>query len=308
MSYVVTLQGLSPLPRYDSLPWTQAKIEESASNVGPWSVIDTITLLPVDADPAHPTVRNLTTPNAVLPGGWYRVSFTDAAGHSQAAPVVANQSTLLVPLPRMKRALDIDPTDSSHDVKILEKLAAASRAVLNYTDRDFGSPNITETRTYLYDGSGVLDIDDASAVTSATVNYPGATSVVLTTLDWFAQPFDKPLGIYEWLQVPENLYGIPVSPQMGFNRNLDQYRPLATQPTTISVNATFGWPYVPEDVVQATEWAAADFIKRPDADLQAHAIEGFSESFIAPRAGTGPELALPAQSKDLLDFYRRIPV
>ena len=84
MSYVVTLQDVTPPVRYDGLPWTQALIGEAGMTAGPFTTIDTINLstLPggVDTDPSNPQSRNLTATNAVLSSGWYQVTFQDAAG------------------------------------------------------------------------------------------------------------------------------------------------------------------------------------------------------------------------------------
>jgi hypothetical protein len=80
---VVSFKDFAPTPRYDAVPWHHLQIEESATKDGPWTLIDTIVLSPVDADPSHPQARNFTTENAVLSQGWYRVTFFDATGDSQ---------------------------------------------------------------------------------------------------------------------------------------------------------------------------------------------------------------------------------
>lgn len=90
MGYVITLSGYTPSPRSDALPWTQAAIEESAARMGPWTLIDTVTLDPVDAEPALPATRTFTTENATLPAGWYRITFLDALGGQEITdPVFA---------------------------------------------------------------------------------------------------------------------------------------------------------------------------------------------------------------------------
>ncbi len=81
MGQVITLEGYTPVARYDSIPWTQARIEEGATIDGPWTVIDTKALSPVDADPSHPATRNFTTENgSAATNYWYRVVFLDATG------------------------------------------------------------------------------------------------------------------------------------------------------------------------------------------------------------------------------------
>jgi hypothetical protein len=80
MPYVVSLEDYRPSPRYDSLPWTQARIEEGTASVGPWVALETITLTPVDSDPSNPAYRNFTTQLGTAPDLWYRVVFLDATG------------------------------------------------------------------------------------------------------------------------------------------------------------------------------------------------------------------------------------
>lgn len=76
----VTLLGFAPPPRYDTVPFTLARIEESAAETGPWTEIAELALYPVDTDPTNPVERNLTTAAATLDDGWYRVTFVDADG------------------------------------------------------------------------------------------------------------------------------------------------------------------------------------------------------------------------------------
>lgn len=80
MPYVVSLEDFRPSPRYDSLPWTQARIEEGTTSAGPWTVLETIAISPVDADPSNPAFRNFTTQLGTAPDLWYRVVFLDATG------------------------------------------------------------------------------------------------------------------------------------------------------------------------------------------------------------------------------------
>lgn len=79
---VVTLEDYLPSPRYDSVPWTKALIDEAPTSAGPWTQIDQIIFADPDADPTDPKARNLTTPNGTLEFGWYRVTFTDQFGET----------------------------------------------------------------------------------------------------------------------------------------------------------------------------------------------------------------------------------
>jgi len=84
---VVSFYDVQPIPRYDGIRWTNVTIGEAAGQDGPFTIIDNITLTPVDIDPAHPMVRQITTEHAVLDAGWYQLTFVDASGDIQQ-PVV----------------------------------------------------------------------------------------------------------------------------------------------------------------------------------------------------------------------------
>ncbi len=100
MSNVVTLSRYTPLERDDTVPWLEALIQEAPDPVaGPWTTIDTIDLsqLPggLDTDPANPITRDLTTSNATLQEGWYRVIWQDGGGNTSSATApIQNTSDL----------------------------------------------------------------------------------------------------------------------------------------------------------------------------------------------------------------------
>jgi len=81
VAQVITFDAYRPSPRYDSLPWTEARVEEADTADGTWAQIDVFTLDPVDADPTNPAARSFTIENASdTLGLWYRVVFADASG------------------------------------------------------------------------------------------------------------------------------------------------------------------------------------------------------------------------------------
>lgn len=87
MAFVVRLEGYTPGQR-DDAPWTQAQIWEGPTREGPWTLIDTQALTPVDADPLDPASRDFTITTAVNAQDWFRVIFLDALGNQQIAPPV----------------------------------------------------------------------------------------------------------------------------------------------------------------------------------------------------------------------------
>lgn len=86
---VVSLTGFTPGARYDGVAWTRARIEEAPNPAGPWTALSTVTLTPVDTDPARPMLRSFTVTNAVNPAAdVFRVVFIDVALVEQASPAI----------------------------------------------------------------------------------------------------------------------------------------------------------------------------------------------------------------------------
>lgn len=220
----------------------------------------------------------------------------------------------LITLQEYRDATRYVAVDASYDTQVQAYLKYASAAVRNYTARDFGAALVMEDRTYEYDGSGYLDIDDANTVNTVTLVVPGWTDQVLGTDLWRAMPTrrdDAP--VYFYIYMPGVTY-YGMSPAMGFTRNIDVlYREgrWGAQPPMVKVNAQWGWPVVPDDVKQATIWAVEDWMATTASSagpLTAHAIESFSESF-GQRGGQAVAAnALPQRSLDLLANYTRILV
>src|SRR5215471_921844 len=86
---VVSFNNYEVSPRFDGTKWTKARINESAANTGPWTVIDTVDIDP-GPDPAHPLDVSFTTDNATLTEGWYLVEFMDAANNVLETDPVLN--------------------------------------------------------------------------------------------------------------------------------------------------------------------------------------------------------------------------
>jgi hypothetical protein len=197
------------------------------------------------------------------------------------------------------------------DPQVTALIPGASAAIINYTGRDFGSVLVTETRSYEYDGSGYLDIDDATAVTAVAVEIPHFPDSELTVDQWRAMPprrDDSP--VFTYLSLPGWGYG--VSPEMGFLRNLDVYARegrLGLNPSMVKVTGQWGWPTVPEDVKLAMFWTLDEWFGRTEGEgLAAEAIVDYSRSY---QRGTQlmPEAsAVPGRAKDILSHYARIYV
>jgi hypothetical protein len=210
----------------------------------------------------------------------------------------------LITLDRLLDALNKLPGDMEpQEIEKYEaSIRAASAAVRAYTDRDFtlNSSGTATTRTFEYDDSGYIDIDDAQTVTAVSLAMPfGGLPQNLVSGQFQALPYNGPIKDSLILFGQPYAFG---SREMGFTWNLDRYEgPMGPGPT-VEVTAIWGWPEIPEDVQQATVWTAAAFAE--DArQVTAESIEGFSRSMnvIAPTA-------LPLRARDLLDEYRKVVV
>lgn len=215
---------------------------------------------------------------------------------------------LLVTLTKYKAA--IGETSAANDGKHTEAIEDASAAILGWSDRDWGEAQVTEDRTYRYDGSGFLEIDDADTINSVTLD-----GALLAEESWYAGK-DGPTAIpvYSYLELPP--YS-EESGEMGFTRNLDVWlrRTRQTPYVDVVVNAQWGWPVVPDDVQRATIWAAASFeAATPDStgagEITGEAVAEVSRTYLAMQGldeATNPldEEPLPRRVRGLLYPYQR---
>lgn len=105
MLHVVPFVHYTPPDRDDGQAWRTVRIEESAAVAGPWTVIDTITLSPLDTDPAAPAPRSFSTEAATLAAGWYRVTFLDAAAREAPFRPVYSGASIAPALADIARAM-----------------------------------------------------------------------------------------------------------------------------------------------------------------------------------------------------------
>lgn len=215
----------------------------------------------------------------------------------------------LLTLNEYKSMLGVPSGVFADEGQVTALLGAASRAVRAYTDRRFEIATGPATdRVYAYDGSGFLEIDDCTSITSLSTD----AGVPLQSY---------PLDVGEWTPKPERvtadddpyyyilIHGgrwLPASPEMGFERNLDTLGFMAKEPT-ITVTATWGWPTIPDDVKLAVAWSIKAAVSKPDSDdLQSEAIAGYARSWARQNVTDTPQsLALPRRARDLLDNYAR---
>lgn len=119
MGVVVSFTDYIPPVRFDEVPWETIDIYELAAAdalEADWTLIDTVTIDPVDADPSDPASRTFTTDQGTDEGLWYRVRFVDGAANvSSPTDAVQNVEDPVTPyatVDELARILKIrNPTD-----------------------------------------------------------------------------------------------------------------------------------------------------------------------------------------------------
>jgi hypothetical protein len=254
-------------------------------------------------DPADPQWRDLTFAGNEQEG-WYRLIFLDPADNESPAtlPVfdavtVPQSSDMLISLETLKESIGTDPADTSRDNVLTAAIKAASQFAFTYTDRDFASEGVEEERTYRYDGSGFLEIDDAQEI--STIEVDGRT------LDADAYLVQPTTGVSTWLEL-DYIFRDP-SGAMGFTYNLDRYIPRSYRRTVdVVVTGTWGWPDVPYDVQQAIIWIAASFAQNPESGGAALTSESIAEVARSwANEGMSDTTSLPRNALSILDQYKR---
>lgn len=140
MAQVISFERFRPIARYDEIPWTLARIEEGATSDGPWTVIETITLDPVDADPSDPAYRNLTTELADDAFDlWYRITFIDGSGDESipTTPIqnVETGTSVYATVDELARILKIRQPSDAQEAAMARVLATAAGEIDAEIDR-----------------------------------------------------------------------------------------------------------------------------------------------------------------------------
>lgn len=205
--------------------------------------------------------------------------------------------TPILSLAEYKLAENIPESDETQDDRIEQTIAMVTQAIRRLTDRDFGSQPVTTSRVFPYHGGGIVSIDDCSTITSVTMD---GRSLAYGT-DYRPEPWNEPVFFYLDLFVEPNLrYGSPLGPDFMLNLNSAPRR--SARPAEVTVEATFGWPTIPEDVKLAAIEMIRSSIKQPEDDLQSESIAEFSYTN-QPQYFTGQ--TWPRKAVDVLATYRR---
>ena len=140
---VISLIGYKPVERYDEIPWTQARLEESDTDVyddiAVWTEVETFTLSPVDTDPSDPAYRNFTTELAsATPDLWYRIVWVDATADestpTEAVQNEADDTVMFATVSELARILKIRTPTAEQESALERVLIAASGEVNSEID------------------------------------------------------------------------------------------------------------------------------------------------------------------------------
>lgn len=140
--------------------------------------------------------------------------------------------------------------DAIDDIELASAVAAASRAVDQAANRQFGLVAAPEARRYTARWDRriqryVVDIDDLMTVTGLTIS---TADGAITGYDF--QPVNAGADSFPWLR-------FVVQTESAIKPSTDQ--------DAVTVTARFGWTAVPAAVKQATLLQASRFFKRRDA-------------------------------------------
>lgn len=178
-------------------------------------------------------------------------------------------------------------SDTVDDSKIDSLITMASRWVDGYCERNFDVAAGTATKDYTPSGLfEVLPIDDATNIVSIKIDdgLDGTFATTLTTADWQGEPVNAEVGGIAF----------PYTRIRPFN---DAYWPIDFGRATVRVQATYGWPALPEPVKLATILQTSRLFTRYDSPL---GVAGFGEMGVMRVSRfTDPDV------EALLDPYRR---
>jgi hypothetical protein len=211
----------------------------------------------------------------------------------------------IITLEEYKTLLGVSATDTRKDTQITALLKAASRAVRQFTDRRFDLGYGASARTFQYDGSGFLEVDDFTSLVSISTDwgYSGGPLYTLSASEYSAQPFRESSDDDPSYYIVINAVPRPYANQMGFTRNLDTLD-VVGGPITMTVEATWGWSEIPQDVKLATAWTIEDAITKPsNDDVRSEAIASYSRTYGVTE--TNKSLAIPSRARDILSNYAR---
>jgi hypothetical protein len=178
MATVFSFVDYTPPARYDDVPWTHALIQQSDASDGTFAQIDSLALDPVDGDPEHPQVRNLTTHLASdTPQQWYRIVWADASsGMSSPTIPIMDLGFDVVPfttVDELFRVLKVRTPSADQTAAANRVLLAAAQEIIS--EIDLSLPEISEPG---YQICATVNLDRAADLWRHTESAPGILGIV----------------------------------------------------------------------------------------------------------------------------------
>lgn len=181
--------------------------------------------------------------------------------------------TLYATLANLKSQLSI--SDTSDDVLLNMALASASRVIEKWCgDRVFTIDGSATARVYAPGGDYELFVDDIGSLTGLLVE-TGSAGVYNTLAANFYEP--TPLNAF--------VRGLPITSLMDLNFSGVWWAGGVTP--RVRVTATWGWPSIPDAIVQATLLTAARLYRRKGSP---EGVAGFNDMGVVRVGRADPDV------------------
>jgi hypothetical protein len=229
------------MARYDAVPWTQVRVEESTLATGPWDPLETqnLSTFPggVDADPAAPRTRDITTDEALIStGGYYRIVFLDASGNEQImGPVHTSGYPSFDEIVAESNATELTGLDDGDQETLY---TAAVQAIEEYTGQRFDV--VTEERTLEAQGGTDLYLP-ARLDSISAISFPTGSPLTLTDLA-LSERHDR---LYVKSSAGYGYYAQTIMEMQGHTGKL------SFPSGQVKVTGAWGWSSFPSEVRQA---------------------------------------------------------
>jgi hypothetical protein len=195
---------------------------------------------------------------------------------------------------QVKAALRIGTADTLDDDLIDNCVGAASRLIDGYCNRRFWQSGTAEARIFQAEDSFYCSIDDiaGTALTlKSSTQADGTFDLTWSRSDYQLEPLNGNLDGLTWAYDKIRAVGDYLFPTVNANYG---------EQALVQVTAVFGWPSVPEPVVQATIIQASRIFKRYDSPL---GVVGFGDlGQIRVSRYLDPDMA------QLVEPYRRMRI
>ncbi|WP_234431794.1 phage head-tail connector protein [Streptomyces sp. NRRL S-241] len=152
----------------------------------------------------------------------------------------------------LKRQLNLDDDDDSRDALLEQALTAASRSIDRATGRRFWLDGTAVQRVYRPQGRTVLEDDGTVLLVDDIGSTSGLVVETGSPAAWSA--------LTGWETLPDNALtdGRPVTALLRAGS-------WGSGTSRVRITARFGWPAVPDEIVQATLLQANRLYKRKDS-------------------------------------------